>query len=229
MDYFCLKLLSSSSWGCELKCCIMAGQRQPTDCHPPREDVSWNVYIAQMDEHDDRVILLVRMWVEMFATSSASACASSSSSWGCELKFTQRKTSETPHMSSSSWGCELKYYFCYRTYCVGNGHPPREDVSWNVCIWIRLLSDVVILLVRMWVEMNTIPGSPVWAGVILLVRMWVEISRERLKNSESKRHPPREDVSWNCEHFATNLHSKRHPPCEDVSWNDFVGPVTKCQ
>ena len=54
-------------------------------------------------------------------------------------------------------------------------HPPREDVSWNDMILKNALKRIVILLVRMWVEMQILCHD---AG-------------------DAARHPPREDVSWN--------------------------------
>ena len=99
--------------------------------------------------------------------------------------------------SSSSWGCELKWLMwdmkkrCFR-------HPPREDVSWNTSEYGIRDMIMVILLVRMWVEMEIYSerrhewaSSSSWGcelkypyymfalhshTVILLVRMWVEIA-----------------------------------------------------
>ena len=121
---------SSSSWGCELKCCYMAGQRQPTesssswgcelkyarpgmfdeyiDRHPLREDVSWNnhrnivgVFVT--------VILFVRMWVEM-----RQPCGQ------------MRWWNSHPLREDVSWNMTA-----YLTRYLNNGHPLREDVSWN--------------------------------------------------------------------------------------------------
>ena len=116
--------------------------------HPPREDVSWNTndYICVMIE---KVILLVRMWVEIYTqVEMVSASPLSSSSWGCELKYFYifqkllkgfvillvRMWVEiiTPmlnspfYMSSSSWGCELKCYK-WRSYCFSW----RSSSSWG--------------------------------------------------------------------------------------------------
>ena len=101
--------------------------------------------------------------------------------------------------SSSSWGCELKYngYSCWYAYTC---HPPREDVSWNIYFETLLI----------------------WQIVILLVRMWVEISRVRNQQKQGVRHPPREDVSWNISSIADYLASFSHPPREDVSWNAYT-------
>ena len=148
----------------------------------------------------------------------------SSSSWGCELKFSQILQKFLLFSSSSSWGCELKYQHgfsrtgksyvillvrmwvemlllsaLYLRLCC---HPPREDVSWNANYDSYYdYQRAVILLVRMWVEMVRISRSRGLIGVILLVRMWVEISNVRFSWLSPKGHPPREDVSWNTATF----------------------------
>ena len=76
---------SSSSWGCELKCCWK------NECdfdfgHPLREDVSWNTFSESAFPWTDAVILFVRMWVEILNTQQLKNIWLSSSSWGCELK-----------------------------------------------------------------------------------------------------------------------------------------------
>ena len=76
--------------------------------------------------------------------------------------------------SSSSWGCELKY-----SPFTGNvrhiSHPLREDVSWNGFAMDSLADEEVILFVRMWVEMLVRVQLGQLHTVILFVRMWVEI------------------------------------------------------
>ena len=101
--------------------------------HPPREDVSWNTndYICVMIE---KVILLVRMWVEIFWSSEPLACRSIIllvRMW-VEI-YTQVEMVSASPLSSSSWGCELKYFYIFQ----------------------KLLKGFVILLVRMWVEIIT--------------------------------------------------------------------------
>ena len=119
--------------------------------HPLREDVSWNA-IRFFKIRCNRVILFVRMWVEM--------------------RFFH--LSSTSQWSSSSWGCELKY--CTRSTPTENwSHPLREDVSWNYYITDTDANHSVILFVRMWVEMNVDDGAVSEDDVILFVRMWVEI------------------------------------------------------
>ena len=57
------RYMSSSSWGCELKC-VWLHEEQSRSCHPLREDVSWNVVVDSFRSFLV-VILFVRMWVEM--------------------------------------------------------------------------------------------------------------------------------------------------------------------
>ena len=77
--------------------------------------------------------------------------------------------------SSSSWGCELKY-----SPFTGNvrhiSHPLREDVSWNGFAMDSLADEEVILFVRMWVEMLVRVQLGQLHTVILFVRMWVEMA-----------------------------------------------------
>ena len=211
---------SSSSWGCELKLWIHWHEEQKDivilfvrmwveiplsefqwmlhSCHPLREDVSWNSVSPGFTVKIKPVILFVRMWVEI-----------SFLSWDC-----------LPCMSSSSWGCELKYtiYFC-DSYCIS--HPLREDVSWNIFLLALLQAPKVILFVRMWVEIEikfhdsfALGGHPLredvswnWKHQRLMYRLF--------------RHPLREDVSWNIMLSYFSLNSSGHPLREDVSWNTF--------
>ncbi len=74
-------------------------------------------------------------------------------------------------------------------------HPPCEDVSWKTedSKWTR--SEIVILLVRMWVENFAVlqcsevsPSSSLWG---------CELKINGAKSvAGSNRHPPCEDVSW---------------------------------
>ena len=141
--------------------------------------------------------------------------------------------------SSSSWGCELKYIHA-RMRKRRLRHPLREDVSWNMFLETQIVLQSVILFVRMWVEIcfwNLPPSLP---GVILFVRMWVEISfsryavptqpvilfvrmwveiTEQENASVEQRHPLREDVSWNNVYDDLKQKLMGHPLREDVSWN----------
>ena len=100
------RIWSSSSWGCELKCICIA-QALPDVSHPLREDVSWNVE-RYTDPMTGKVILFVRMWVEISKTGMELNYNRSSSSWGCELKYIWWIKQRITMLSSSSWGCELK-------------------------------------------------------------------------------------------------------------------------
>ena len=209
--------------------------------HPPCEDVSWNTSL-QSFAPVDLVILLVRMWVEILTFLTGSVRFSSSSLWGCELKYYKNIGRGKWKTSSSLWGCELKYFF-YFPFNIKTSHPPCEDVSWNNSFNSELIPWFVILLVRMWVEIMKMGTEAQKLQVILLVRMWVEIfllahlcflcMSSSLWGCELKcanyntalvgceGHPPCEDVSWNYFVWNPNCIQISHPPCEDVSWNIF--------
>ena len=101
----------------------------------------------------------------------------------------------------------------------------RHTVILFVRMWVEIWKPVaqaehslVILFVRMWVEIlctlwhfpcswsSSSWGCELKCGVvcgrfasivILFVRMWVEMYMQRLRQSQERRHPLREDVSWN--------------------------------
>ena len=127
--YFCLKLPSASSWGCELKYSWMqrkyVSYSQPlreavswntsmkpvlslTSRQPLREAVSWNEFDA-FDFSDAFVSLFVRLWVEIVYVRLVRNITPSASSWGCELKSSQCRSLP-------------------RTF----RQPLREAVSWNM-------------------------------------------------------------------------------------------------
>ena len=142
--------------------------------HPLREDVSWNIVAGTMLA-DRIVILFVRMWVEMILYDDPSK------------KYT----------SSSSWGCELKYWKGIITAMGIN-------VILFVRMWVEMVrqylfgvTKAVILFVRMWVEMIMLEPAGFGDPVILFVRMWVEMLNEGDTESLKVSHPLREDVSWN--------------------------------
>ena len=79
------QLLSSSSWGCELKYLF----RNATDCwncHPLREDVSWNTYAIHKSKHSMRHPLREDVSWNTGTYNIIVYSDLSSSSWGCELK-----------------------------------------------------------------------------------------------------------------------------------------------
>ena len=135
-------LLSSSSWGCELKCEILVIVFAILDVI---------LFVRMWVEiwRDNRaiyrstVILFVRMWVEIYCIYSLRSFLVSSSSWGCELKYTDQR--------NEIWK---------------KSHPLREDVSWNIFNDSVVGVKVVILFVRMWVEMGGPRASycPNWSS-----------------------------------------------------------------
>ena len=182
------------------------------------------IYLYNLLEYP--VILFVRMWVEIYLL----------------LQLLLFLTS-----SSSSWGCELKYLI--PEFVLGyDGHPLREDVSWNNATWCNLSwawqsssswgcelkwesvwsmsrKPMVILFVRMWVE---IINLKIWASslraVILFVRMWVEMYLLLFSISS-----PMSSSSWGCELKCSRLRLLLlhycHPFREDVSWNNHSYPI----
>ena len=154
-------------------------------CHPPCEDVSWNTAF-QHPSQSPVVILLVRMWVEISSIAFRPPFFSSSSLWGCELKYCFDSVPAAAVRSSSLWGCELK--------CC--------NITWIVFL------EQVILLVRMWVEMPSrswlrlgVQSHPPcedvsWNLSILLVYGF------------SHSHPPCEDVSWNASTTIQRINSQ---------------------
>ena len=116
----------------------------------------------------------MRLWVEIISNQQNSRKWKSASSWGCELKFSEPVRANTVQ-------CQ----------------PPREAVSWNVGSPSTNLSDVVSLLVRLWVEIS-LPVTR-WAGCTC--------------------QPPCEAVSWNLREMLWVLKLNCQPPREAVSWN----------
>ena len=116
------------------------------------------------------------------------------------------RTDSERFTSSSSWGCELKCVYHNRLSCCQTGHPPREDVSWNIDCGIKndgkpshppredvswneipfkfIVFLAVILLVRMWVEIPMLLLISYPTPVILLVRMWVEMLEKQFPDSD---------------------------------------------
>ena len=143
--------------------------------HPPREDVSWNVYAAFMLSSPP-VILLVRRWVEILEQlNHISAAALSSSLWGCELKYLSKVwyclTHCHPPCEDVSWNISL--LLLAMTICC---HPPCEDVSWNIpCVVFGKSAECHPP--RGDVSWNNWHGNNfIQTYVILLVRMWGAIT-----------------------------------------------------
>ena len=121
------------------------------------------------------VILFVRMWVEMYTPTSTAKKALSSSSWGCELKCSNKQHACKSFKSSSSWGCELK---CY--YKLPVEYSELSSSSWGCELkyW------------RYHTCNRGIKSSSSWGCELKLLWRW-----ENRKFAWS--HPLREDVSWN--------------------------------
>ena len=107
--------------------------------------------------------------------------------------------------SSSSWGCELKFWNGLGVF-IKDGHPPREDVSWNTRIG--------------WSDRLTARSSSSWGCEL---KCWYH-HRVLYRNS----HPPREDVSWNSLDCLQEIGNSCHPPREDVSWNMTSSKIISC-
>ena len=157
-------LLSSSSWGCELKCEILVIvfaildvilfvrmwveiSRTATGNHSRAVILFVRMWVEIWRDnraiYRSTVILFVRMWVEIYCIYSLRSFLVSSSSWGCELKYTDQR--------NEIWK---------------KSHPLREDVSWNIFNDSVVGVKVVILFVRMWVEMGGPRASycPNWSS-----------------------------------------------------------------
>ena len=76
-------------------------------------------------------------------------------------------------------------------------HPPREDVSWNICY--------------SWVWDTGRQSSSSWGCELKYYCFY--------QHFISNCHPPREDVSWNMLLDSDYKNWLCHPPREDVSWN----------
>ena len=216
--YFCLKLQSASSWGCELKYRLRS---KPRNVH--RSASSWGCelkYLAAiMRWYFCVVSLFVRLWVEILRHWPCDGITGSASSWGCELKFyeTLKENGILPCQplreavswnnlvvigikksmrSASSWGCELKLS-CMNERAVCSRQPLREAVSWNSTA-INIHPPFLCQPLREAVSWN----ASIWAfcasvAVSLFVRLWVEIEEPDSTDPAKYSQPLREAVSWN--------------------------------
>ena len=127
----------------------------------------------------DKVILRVRMWIEMvwsMPRTSATPChpPCEDVDWN-SLGYQKNHCMAT---SSSVWGCGLKF-------CALKHATIRILVILRVRMWIeikivimQLPSSSVILRVRMWIEIGRSRCATGEHRVILRVRMWIEIFTE---------------------------------------------------
>ena len=121
---------SSSLWGCELKFWTVTG---------------FPIIVT--------VILLVRMWVEMFYDGGLAGCRLVILLVRMWVEMYLQSCCSQMLGSSSLWGCELKWKMSLNGRVIPQRHPPCEDVSWNNKYTAVLnVEELVILLVRMWVE-----------------------------------------------------------------------------
>ena len=150
-----IRLLSASSWGCELKFALITppetsiSSASSWGCElkyknivlpmlkwgqPLREAVSWNILLFVHFFSTPRQPL--REAVSWNTKILFFRCwnGSSASSWGCELKCFWQDYSRYSSLSASSWGCELKSKYSLSS-CIYCRQPLREAVSWNVRIW----------------------------------------------------------------------------------------------
>ena len=136
-------------------------RRAATRCasgHPPCEDVDWNQFIVVRMKEDGTSSSVWGCGLKFHALAKLIIHPVSSSVWGCGLKSFPSAYSPPPFLSSSVWGCGLKY-------CL-----PRY----------RFLVFRVILRVRMWIEMSAAAADEGRRLVILRVRMWIEITTYRI-------------------------------------------------
>ena len=101
------QLLSSSSWGCELKYLF----RNATDCwncHPLREDVSWNTYAIHKSKHSMRHPLREDVSWNIIKTVKEDKQIRHPLREDVSWNTGTYNIIVYSDLSSSSWGCELK-------------------------------------------------------------------------------------------------------------------------
>ena len=210
--------MSSSLWGCELKRRIEARSTRTHDVI-----LLVRMWVEKTPSSTDNaqrvVILLVRMWVEKHTLFRLSPLSR-----------------RHPPCEDVSWKSRNS-----TRSLVWSRHPPCEDVSWKEEAINILTEQIVILLVRMWVEKTAWCSYPTIRIVILLVRMWVEKVKQLASMSPSvssslwgcelknfSTHDGREESKssslWGCElknrEKQQAYRNQSHPPCEDVSWKE---------
>ena len=143
----------------------------------------------------------------------------SASLWGCELKWWFSGIKQLWRKSASLWGCELKFWLGSQQAFLGlvslfmrlwvemrkvkeilekgRGQPLYEAVSWNTFRYYRAKwFYFVSLFMRLWVE---IACSNFIIVLLLSASLWgCELKyRYNTRQSESRRQPLYEAVSWN--------------------------------
>ena len=171
--YFCLKLPSASSWGCELKFFDVCGGLRGW-----LSASSWGCELKLIHFTRKRVVkvvsLFVRLWVEMQDVWRTVYRTRSASSWGCELKCNFLITSPwspgQPLREAVSWNIISRHITEF-----GESQPLREAVSWNTWTCCEQMGWLVSLFVRLWVEILLNVEVCRKHFVSLFVRLWVEI------------------------------------------------------
>ena len=141
--------------------------------HPLREDVSWNKISVSLPCFS-KVILFVRMWVEMIIqlirkTWGKCHPLREDVSWNYSRDYKISVLAGHPLREDVSWnvrntegktvgiGHPLREDVSWNGFPLlyfipSNSHPLREDVSWNKYSQFAVKDGAVILFVRMWVE-----------------------------------------------------------------------------
>ena len=166
---------SSSSWGCELK---------------------YNALSDWVEGY--RVILFVRMWVEM--------CSEYCRKKNRQIVILFVRMWVEIFMRRIIWMKNLVILFV------------RMWVEITIRCWLPC-SVRVILFVRMWVEIPLRQPNQLLQSRHPLREDVSWNDAENAKGGESISHPLREDVSWNINRWGGERMYDSHPLREDVSWN----------
>ena len=162
--------------------------------HPLREDVSWNIHSMSNVSYPS-VILFVRMWVEMLIQGMKNCMdivILFVRMWVEIRRMVMEYVGREGHPLREDVSWNLLYLF---RLTLRFRHPLREDVSWNIRrTATRKPVLIVILFVRMWVEIRKLQISKHLINVILFVRMWVEMIRQYVQWK-----CVRSSSSWGCE------------------------------
>ena len=167
-------------------------------CHPPREDVSWNVKIKKIPLSISKVILLVRMWVEISLETVdflLLLVILLVRMW-VEISAVFVNTIDNPVILLVRMWVEISVNYLDRyqkivillvrmrveisekkllSYTQKSSSSWGCELKWSGLSFLPALLHV-ILLVRMWVEITSAGHFRSWnCRVILLVRMWVEM------------------------------------------------------
>ena len=158
--YFCLKLPSASSWGCELKNSEL--WRKLRRCPSAS---SWGCEL------------------KMLMKRNACAAGRSASSWGCELKNVPQAILTKVDIVSLFVRLWVEKWKPERICSRKNRQPLREAVSWKVIASAVKKNNLVSLFVRLWVEKTDATvicyvgiGQPLREAV-----SWKEIERKQLR------------------------------------------------